>query len=194
MWRKSHGRSQTDIRGARGVIKEATSVGGLFHLSLPRATREFGWPLFPLDISLRPFQERSRIVCWHRLDKPPRAELQCEGVGDVGIVEAPAHMIAAFGVAPAAPVTRLNAALGMEGVHVIKPLAEAAGRDRNLDHVREVPLDGFGSRSAFVSRHGGGPSWSNHMRFRALAIFHAFQTKMNLAGRGRGAAIFRGPG
>jgi hypothetical protein len=53
----------------------------------------------------------------------------------------------------AASKTGRYAALCVESVHGVQPLAEAAGRHSNLDDVRELPLKGFPAQAAFVATH-----------------------------------------
>lgn len=72
----------------------------------------------------------------------------------------PAQIILIVLVATTTKTCRYTA-LGMEGVHGFKPLAEAARRHRDLDDMRELPLNGFAAGAAFIATystifyHGG---------------------------------------
>jgi len=70
----------------------------------------------------------------------------------VRIRKIPSEIVAAVLMATA-PKTRRYAALGVKRVHGVKPFAEAAKRDGNLDGVRELPLYGFLAGPAFVATH-----------------------------------------
>ena len=64
----------------------------------------------------------------------------------------PAQIILIVFVATTTKTCRYTA-LGMEVVHGVQPLAEAAQRYGNLDDMRELPLKGFPDRAAFVATH-----------------------------------------
>jgi hypothetical protein len=70
----------------------------------------------------------------------------------VRVSKIPAQKVLIVLVATASETCR-NPALGMEGVHSVQPLAEAARGDGSFNHMRELPLDGFPARAALIATH-----------------------------------------
>jgi hypothetical protein len=61
-------------------------------------------------------------------------------------------MVFAVFVATSSKTCR-DAALGVEGVHGVEPLAKAARRHGNHHDMRKFPLDSFLACAAFVASH-----------------------------------------
>ncbi len=64
----------------------------------------------------------------------------------------PAQIVLIILVATASKTCR-DVALGMEVVHGVQPLAEAARWDGDFNHMRELPLDGFPAGAAFIATY-----------------------------------------
>jgi hypothetical protein len=86
-----------------------------------------------------------------RFPLPSWQKFSREQSGRYRIGKAPPNLVAAFLIAPPASVHHLNASCTMPFVHSVQLLTETKQRHDHVHVMREITLDSFGARAAFVA-------------------------------------------
>src|ERR1700688_1383926 len=99
---------------------------------------------------LAPFRSALRFVHFWSNSGQLATELVCKRHCRLRVDKIPAQIVLTV-LAATAPKTRFDAAHVMKVLHRIEPLAETIQQPRDLDDVRELPLNGFVASAAFVA-------------------------------------------